>query len=111
MIVSVAASAPAGPPVTGASSIRTCLRAERAAIRWVAWGAIVLMSMTVVPGLAPASTPLSPSSTCSTSDVAVTIVMTTSDREASSAGVEARDAPAAIDGAAAPRAPGVDAQR
>ena len=101
MIVSVPASAPAGPPVTGASSMRIFFAPSVAAIRWVAWGAIVLMSMTVVPGLAAAITPLSPSSTCSTSAVAVTTVMTIWDREASSRGLPASDAPAVTSGVAA----------
>ena len=100
MIVSVAASAPAGPPVTGASSIRTCFAPSAAAIRTVACGAIVLMSMTVKPGFAPARTPSGPSSTSSTSEVAVTIVMTTSECDASSAAVEEKEAPASSSGAA-----------
>jgi len=58
-------------------------------------GSIVLMSITSEPAVAPSANPASPNSTSSTSGVSGTIVMTTSDADAASAGVEARAAPSA----------------
>ena len=62
---------------------------ERA--RPIGW--IVLMSITSEPAAAPSATPASPNSTSSTSGVSGSIVITTSERRPSSAGVEARAAP------------------
>ncbi len=93
MIESVPASAPTCPPETGASSIATSFAASRSANPRVRIGSIVLMSITSEPAVAPSATPASPNSTSSTSGVSGTIVITTSDADATSAGERARAAP------------------
>src|SRR5215472_7669288 len=100
MMDSVPASAPGGPPLTGASRHSTPPAAAAAPRRRVTSGDIVDMSIQVVPGAAPASRPCSPATTASTSGLSVTIVMTMSERSAASAGVAACSAPSATSGAA-----------
>ena len=90
MMESVPSMAPRSPPETGASSISTSCAASCSAIARVGPGSIVLMSITSDPAAAPAATPSSPSITCSTSGVSGSIVMTTSDAPATSAGDVAR---------------------
>ena len=52
--------APGSPPLTGASSISTPFSAHSAAMRCETSGAMELMSMMVLPAVAPSSTPLGP---------------------------------------------------
>src|SRR6266536_2786105 len=98
MMLRVPLAAPSLPPDTGASSMATPCSASRAAMRRVACGLIVDMSTTREPGLAPCTTPPSPSSTCSTSGVSLTQTSTTSLEAASSAGLPAVAAPASASG-------------
>ena len=98
MIDSVASRAPCGPPETGASSMSMPRSPSRAAIARVAVGSMVLVSMTSVPGRAPCTTPSSPSRTCSTSAVPVSMVKIASHSAASAAGVSAVAAPRSTSG-------------
>ncbi len=68
MMVRVPFLAPRMPPVTGASSTSTPSSAALAAMRWMTRGELVLMSTIRPPRAAPASTPPSPNTTCSTSE-------------------------------------------
>ena len=103
MIDSDALIAPISPPLTGASSIAPPLSATSFARRSVATGEMLLMSMTTVPGVMPASTPSGPVSTRSTSGVSGSIVTTTVDARAASAGELAAVAPARASSSTAPR--------
>jgi len=94
MIESVPSIAPRSPPLTGASTIATSRAARAAAISRVGAGSIELMSITSDPAAAPSTTPLSPVRTCSTTRVSGSIVMVTSLAAATSAGPDARVAPA-----------------
>src|SRR5919202_1480882 len=101
MIVSVPSSARGEEPVTGAST-NPIPRSWRAApIRRVSAGAIVDMSTQSAPSLAPATTPSSPSRTSSTCAPSTTIVITTSLRAPTSAGVAASAAPCSLANASA----------
>lgn len=75
--------------------------ASRPANAVAASGAMVLMSTTSEPARAPAAMPSGAKSTCSTSEVEVTIVKTMSLAAATAAGVSAPDAPSATSGASA----------
>ena len=57
MMVNVAFSAPPVPPETGASRNLTPFFWDSAATCFEVWGAMELMSMSTVPGLAPSRTP------------------------------------------------------
>ncbi len=95
MIDSVPALAPTSPPLTGASSMRKPFAATVSWILRTAAGAIVLMSISSVPGFAAVQTPSGPSSTASTSGESGTIVTTTSLARPTSAGEAATVAPSA----------------
>ena len=86
MIASVPSIALGSPPLTGASSMVTPFAASRAAISWLASGAMELMSTTIDPGLAPSITPYVPSTASLTSGELGSIVMTTSLPAATAAG-------------------------
>src|SRR5438067_2508217 len=86
MIESRASIAPTSPPDTGASSVWKggWFFAARSANSLVRCGEIVLMSIASSPSWAPAATPYVPNSTASTSGESTTIVMTMSERCATS---------------------------
>jgi hypothetical protein len=69
--------APMSPPLTGASSIVPPSDLARSASRRATPGAMLLMSMMIVPGWSAVKTPFGPSSTSSTSGESGTIVMMT----------------------------------
>ncbi len=98
MIASVAASAPAVPPDTGASRCSIPRASSRAAMSRVATGEMVAMSTTIVPGCAPSTMPFAPSATASLSALAMTMVKTTSASAATSAGEPQARAPASTCG-------------
>ena len=75
MIESVPLIAPMSPPLTGASSIVAPSAFARSASRRAGPGAMLLMSMMMVPGCRALKTPFGPSSTSSTSGESGTIVM------------------------------------
>ncbi len=94
MMDSDALMAPISPPLTGASSISAPRALASAAISRAVAGAMVLMSTMTMPGRSWSNTPCGPASTCRTSGESGTIVITTSVRAATSAGVAASVAPA-----------------
>ena len=95
MIDSVPLIAPISPPLTGASSIVAPSDAALAASRCATAGAMLLVSMTMVPRCMALNTPSGPSSTCSTSGQSGSIVMMRVAWRATSAGDDAARAPAA----------------
>ncbi|MEZ5232542.1 MAG: hypothetical protein R2749_07510 [Acidimicrobiales bacterium] len=99
MIDSVACSAPARPPLTGASSRSMPRSANRAACSAERVGTLVLVSTTMVPGRAPAATPSSSNSTASTTSTPGRLNTTTSAAAAADAGVGATTAPSAASSA------------
>ncbi len=99
MMESVAFRAPTSPPETGASSQSQPFSANRLANFFVAIGLIELMSMRILPGLKPSAMPSAPNTTASTSGVSGTMVMTASQRSATSRGEPQAMAPASISSA------------
>src|SRR3990172_8120230 len=91
---SVPPAAPAGPPLTGASSTATPLAANSSCRRRITLGALVERSNQAVPGAMPASSPSSPSATASTSTGPGSEVKTTSDASPTWRGVSAQRQPA-----------------
>src|SRR3990170_763876 len=87
-------AAPAGPPLTGASSTATPLAANSSCRRRITLGALVERSNQAVPGAMPASSPSSPSATASTSTGPGSEVKTTSDASPTWRGVSAQRQPA-----------------
>ena len=83
------------PPLTGASSIVAPSDTARSAKRLAVLGAMVLVSIRIVPGCIALKTPSGPSSTNSTSGESGTIVKIRVARRATSAGDDALRAPAA----------------
>src|SRR6266508_4260936 len=94
MIERVASTAPASPPLTGASRNRTPRACAALPTRRAVSGRIVLMSISSSPWRAVDRTPSSPSTTASTSGESGTIVITTSAPAATSAAEPAALAPA-----------------
>jgi len=92
MMDSVPAMAPLSPPLTGASSISMPASPNRPAMRRVTAGEMVDMSITTSPGRPASTMPPGPRATCSTSGESDTMVMTTSERSATSRGQEASTA-------------------
>jgi hypothetical protein len=76
MIESVPLIAPMSPPLTGASSILPPRSCAFCASRRATAGAMLLMSMMIVPGCIVVKTPSGPSSTRSTSGESGTMVIT-----------------------------------
>ena len=103
MMESVPSMAPFSPPDTGASSMSTPRAARSAAIWRVTRGEMVLMSITVKPGLAPPTTPFSPRITCRTSGVSETQITTISAAAAAAAGVSATATPSSSNSGNGPR--------
>ena len=95
MIASVPSIAFGSPPLTGASRNSMPFASSAAPTFCDTIGLIELMSMTVEPFFAPSSTPLGPSTACSTSGPSGTIVMMMSVLLATSFGDEPFSAPAA----------------
>ena len=93
MIESAPCCAPTSPPLTGASSIVAPFSSTFWASSRVTTGEMVLMSISNAPSLSPSSTPSSPATTRSTSGESGSMVMTTSDRSATSLGLSATVAP------------------
>src|SRR3989304_2319780 len=91
---SVPPAAPAGPPLTGASSTATPLAANSSCRRRITLGALVERSNQAVPGAMPASSPSSPSATASTSTGPGSEVKTPSDASPTWRGVSAQRQPA-----------------
>ncbi len=85
--------APISPPLTGASSMTAPSEAARAASLCAVAGAIVLMSITIVPGCIEENTPPGPSMTSTTSGESGSMVMMRAARRATSPGDQARRAP------------------
>ena len=102
MIDSVPLIAPMSPPLTGASSMAAPSEAAFSASRRATPGAMLLMSMTIVPGCRAPKTPSGPSSTSSTSGESGTMVMTRVACRATSAGEVPRRAPAATSSSTGP---------
>ena len=96
MMESVAFRAPTSPPETGASSHSQPFWAKRLANFFVAIGLIELMSMRILAGLKPSAMPLGPNTTASDIRRIGTIVMTASERSATSRGDPQGMAPASI---------------
>jgi len=94
----VPAIAPLSPPETGASSISMSFWARVVARRRVVEAAMLLMSMTKLPALAPCMRPLSPKMICSTSGVSETIVIIMSVCSATALGEVQAVAPACVNG-------------
>ena len=103
MMDSVPSIAPTSPPLTGASSIVLRRAATRVASWRVATGEMLLMSTRIDPGASPARMPSGAVSTPSTSAVSGSMVNTTVEARATSAGLLAADAPAATSSATGPR--------
>ena len=72
------------PPLTGASRNSTPFAAQAAPTFCDTIGLMELMSTRMVPGFAPSSTPPGPSTACSTSGPSGSIVITISERAATS---------------------------
>jgi hypothetical protein len=102
MIDSDALIAPISPPLTGASSMVAPSDDARAASRRAVAGAIVLVSMRIVPRCRALNTPSGPSMTSSTSGESGSIVMMRVARRATSADDVARTAPAATNSSTGP---------
>src|SRR5499426_1529974 len=103
MIDSVPLIAPISPPLTGASRSVAPFSAAAAAKRLIAIGDMLLMSMITAPRWTAGSIPSAPVRTASTSAVSGSIVITTVDCRATSAGEPAAVAPAAATSSVAPR--------
>jgi hypothetical protein len=103
MIESTASIAPRSPPDTGASSICTDFAASAAPIFCDTNGEIVDMSSSDIPARAPSITPSRPRTTASTSGELGSIVIRTSDWEATSRGEVPALAPALTRSSTAPR--------
>src|SRR5262245_22877827 len=95
MIVSSPASAPRGPPLTGASSTSTPCGSSAAASRRARAGELVDISISAVPGRAASTRPSAPSTTSSTASTLGSEVTATSAAAKASAGVAATRAPRA----------------
>ena len=95
MIESCPSTAAGSPPDTGASTASTPRSASAACTSRAVAGAMVDMSITSMPSRTPAITPSSPRITASTSGESGSMVITTSERSATSRGVVAVSAPAA----------------
>ena len=94
--------APTSPPLTGASSIRAPRAAARCSSRRATAGAMLLVSIRMVPGWIALNTPSGPSRTRSTSGESGSIVTMRVARRATSAGDAARAAPAATSSSTGP---------
>src|ERR1035438_3964786 len=94
MMASVPSTALGSPPLTGASRKPTPFAAQAAPTFWETIGLMELMSTTTVPRRAPSRTPPAPSMACFTSGPSGSIVITISDRDATSRHDSPRAAPA-----------------
>ena len=83
------------PPLTGASISSMPFLASSAPIAFVSTGSMELMSMTMVPSLAPSAIPFSPRQTSLTCGELGSMVMMTEHSLATSAGEDAGFAPSA----------------
>jgi hypothetical protein len=92
------------PPVIGASSTWAPRSAARAPRRLASSTSVVLISIQVLPGPRPASTPAGPSITARTAAGDGREVITTSQSRASAAGLSPHRAPAARSSSARSRA-------
>src|SRR5258708_814790 len=102
MIESVALIAPISPPLTGASSMVAALVRAASASRRATTGAMLLMSMRMVPGWMALKIPFVPSTTWATSAESGSIVMIRVARRATSSGDVARAAPVATSSSTGP---------